>query len=172
MTVLYEAYRANMANKDGKKLYYPRVVRVGSVNTATISEEIAQYSSLSPGDVKNALDNLVTVMTQHLQASQSVTLDGLGSFRIVMKSNGKGVETSDKVNAAQATLYVRFLPASTLNPDRTKATRSLLTGAKCKRYDRATSSVSDEEEDPGTGGNSGTGGETGGSGSGSGVEGI
>ena len=37
MTVLYEAYQSNLKNKEGKKLYYPRVVRVGSVNTAKIS---------------------------------------------------------------------------------------------------------------------------------------
>lgn len=64
MTVLYEAYQSSLANKVGKKLFYPRVVRVGHVNIATIAEEIARYSSLSPGDVKNSLDNLVAVMTR------------------------------------------------------------------------------------------------------------
>ena len=166
MTVLYEAYQSNLKNKEGKKLYYPRVVRVGSVNTAKISEEIAQYSSLSPGDVKNAIDNLVTVMTQHLQASETVTLDGLGNFRITMKAKGKGVATSDDVSASQATLHVRFLPASTLNSDRTRATRSLVTGAKFKRYERATGTAAGEEENPG-GGNENPGGEGGG-----GIEGI
>lgn len=76
MTVLYEAYQSSLGNKAGKKLFYPRVVRVGHVNTATIAEEIARYSSLSPGDVKNSLDNLVAVMTQHLQSSESVTIEG------------------------------------------------------------------------------------------------
>ena len=86
--------------------------------------------------MKNTLDNLVTVMGQHLQASESVSLDGFGTFRMVMKSNGKGVETSEEVSAAQASLTVRFLPNFTKNPDRTTATRSLVTGAKCVRFDR------------------------------------
>ena len=110
--------------------------------TAQLAKEIAAYSSLSTGDVKNTLDNLVTVSAQHLQASESVTLDGFGTFRMVMKSNGKGVEVPEKVSAAQASLTVRFLPNYTKNPDRTTATRSLVTGAKCVRFDLADTSAS------------------------------
>ena len=84
----------------------------------------------------------MTVSAQHLQASESVTLDGFGTFRMVMKSNGKGVELPEKVSAAQASLTVRFLPNYTKNPDRTTATRSLVTGAKCVRFDLADTSAS------------------------------
>ena len=145
MTIIYEPYQSTLENKDGKRLFHPRTIRVGNVNTAQISREIAAYSSLSAGDVKNTLDNLVTVMTQHLQASESVTIDGLGTIRITMQSQGMGVETAEEVSAAQATLMVRFLPASTRNPDGKTATRSLLTGAKCKRFDRANDPTSPEE---------------------------
>ena len=148
MPILYEAYQSNLENKDKKKLFYPRVVRTGKVGTEQIAKEVAGYSSLSAGDVKNTIDNLVTVMTQHLQASETVSLDGLGNFRITMIAKGKGVETADDVSASQAKLYMRFTSASTLNSDRTKATRSLLTGAKCKRFDRKTGAVSGEEENP------------------------
>ena len=103
------------------------MLRTGNVSTSQISKEIAAYSSLSPGDVKNTLDNLVTVVSQHLQSSESVTLDGFGTFRLVMKSNGKGVKTVDDVSAAQASLTVRFLPCSTRHLDGTMATRSLVT---------------------------------------------
>ena len=106
MTIIYEPYQSTLENKDGKRLFHPRTIRVGNVNTAQISREIAAYSSLSAGHVKNTLDNLVTVMTQHLQASESVTIDGLGTFRITMQSQGKGVETAEEVSAAQATLMV------------------------------------------------------------------
>lgn len=151
MPILYEAYQSSMKNKEGNKLFYPRVVRTGRVSTAQIAKEVAEYSSLSPGDVKNTIDNLVTVMTQHLQASESVTLDGFGSFRITMVARGRGVATNEEVSHSQATLQVRFSPASTLNPDRTKATRSLLTGAKFRRYDRVADDISGGEELPGSG---------------------
>ena len=84
------------------------MIYTANVSTAQLAKEIAAYSSLSTGDVKNTLDNLVTVSAQHLQASESVTLDGFGTFRMVMKSNGKGVEVPEKVSAAQASLTVRI----------------------------------------------------------------
>lgn len=134
MPVFYKAAQSILENKAGKKLFYPRIVLKGNVTTDQIAREIAEYSSLSKGDTKNTIDNLVRVMTTHLQSSESVTLDGFGTFRMTMKSNGKGVEAADKVSAAQATLTVRFLPSYTKNPDRTVATRSMVTGVKCLPY--------------------------------------
>lgn len=142
MPVIYKTFQSVLENKEGKKLFYPRVMLTGSVNTDQIAKEIAAYSSLSPGDVKNTLDNLVTVMTQHLQASESVTLDGFGSFRMTMKSSGRGVEKEEDVSAAQAKMQIRFQPASTRNSDRSVATRSLVTGVKCVRFDPAGTSSS------------------------------
>ncbi len=160
MTVLYKPFQSNLEDKEsGKKLYYPHVVRVGNVNSAQLSKEIAAYSSLTPGDVKNTLDNLVTVMTQHLQSSESVSVDGLGTFRMVMSARGRGVESPDEVNASQATLTVRFQPATTRNLDRTTATRSMVTGAKCVRYDKLTAlpdaGLPDDKPSGGDGGDGG-----------------
>ena len=100
-----------------KKLFYPRVVLTGNVDTEQVAKEIAELSSLSTGDSKNVIDNLVTVMTRHLQSSESVTLDGLGTFRLTMKSTMNGVEDPLKVSATQSTLRVRFLPTSKRNLD-------------------------------------------------------
>lgn len=137
------------------------MIYTANVSTTQLAKEIAAYSSLSTGDVKNTLDNLVTVAAQHLQASESVTLDGFGTFRMVMKSNGKGVELPEKVSAAQASLTVRFLPNYTKNPDRTTATRSLVTGVKCVRFDLADTSASGggNSGEPDDGGGSGGSGE-------------
>lgn len=88
MAILYGPFQSPLEDKSGKKLFYPRVLRTGNVSTSQISKEIAAYSSLSSGDVKNTLDNLVTVVRQHLHASESVMPDGFGALRIVMKSGG------------------------------------------------------------------------------------
>lgn len=92
MPVIYKSFQSVLANKEGKKLFYPRVVLTGNVDTEQVAKEIAELSSLSTGDSKNVIDNLVTVMTRHLQSSESVTLDGLGTFRLTMKSTMNGVE--------------------------------------------------------------------------------
>lgn len=164
MPVLYKPFQSKLEDqKSGKKLFYPRVVRSANVNSALLSKEIAAYSSLTPGDVKNTLDNLVTVMTQHLQNSESVSVDGLGTFRMVMIARGNGVETFDEVSAAQATLTVRFQPATTQNNDRTLATRSMVTGARCVRYDKLTTVAGGGENGtPGGGNQSGSGSGSGG----------
>ena len=62
MPVLFQAKQSQIKDKNGKKLYYPRVVRTGTVTTDQISKEIAAYSSLTTGDVKNTIDNLITVL--------------------------------------------------------------------------------------------------------------
>lgn len=155
MAVLFKPFQSVLEDKNHQKLFHPRVMYTTNVTTDQLAKEIAAYSSLSPGDVKNSMDNMVTVVSQHLQSSETVTLDGFGTFRMVMKSNGKGKPTADEVSAAQATLTVRFLPCSTRNPDRTTATRSLVTGAKCIRFDRPDAPASG-------GGNTGKPGEGGG----------
>ena len=164
MPVIYKSFQSVLANKEGKKLFYPRVVLTGNVDTEQVAKEIAELSSLSTGDSKNVIDNLVTVMTRHLQSSESVTLDGLGTFRLTMKSTMNGVEDPLKVSATQSTLRVRFLPTSKRNLDHTVSTRSLVTGAKCARYDKLVSDAGSAEggnsggsDKPGGGGNEGGG---------------
>ena len=69
MAVLYKSFQSVLEDKNHKKMFHPRVIYTANISTSQIAKEIAAYSSLSPGDVKNTLDNLVTVMGQHLQAA-------------------------------------------------------------------------------------------------------
>ena len=135
MSVLYSVRQSTIANKEGKKLFHPQVKTTGNISLDTLADEVAELSSLSPGDVKNTTDNLVTVMTRHLQSGESVTIGDLGTFYFVMKSIGKGFETAEEVNANNCRVKVMFRPASTRNPDRTVATRTLVTGVTFKRAD-------------------------------------
>ena len=155
MPVLYKARQATIANKAGKKLYHPQVVITGAVQLEQLAKEVAELSSLSTGDVKNTIDNLITVMTRHMQSSESVVLDGLGSFALSMRSTGNGTETAEEVNAQNCRVKTNFRPASTRNSDRTVATRSLITGASFVKLDTAlsgntTDSSGGSTEDSGT----------------------
>ena len=113
--------------------------------------------------MKNTIDNLITVMTRHLQSGESVTLDGLGSFALSLKSRGNGVETADEVSPSDARLKINFRPSTTRNSDRTVATRSLMTGSSFVRWG-ATDTTNSGSTDSG---NTDTGGDTGDSGTGS-----
>lgn len=142
MPIPYKARQASIANKEGKKLYHPQVVIIGNVGLNDLAKEVAELSSLSTGDVKNTIDNLITVMTRHLQSGESVSLDGLGSFSASLRSLGSGVETADDVTVSAARLKINFRPATTRNSDRTVATRSLLTGSSFVRWGAAAASPS------------------------------
>ena len=131
MALLFKPFQSVLENKEGARLFYPRTVVIGNVDTDTLAQEIAEYSSLTKGDVKNTIDNLITVMTRHLQASESVTLDGLGTFRLTMRSPGKGAASAQEVTASQASIHVCFAPAARRNPDGTVSTRSLVSGVRC-----------------------------------------
>lgn len=155
MPVIFQPQQSSIANKAGKKLYFPRVILTGNVGTDVVAAEIAELSSLTTGDVKNVIDNLVSVVKRHLQASESVTLDGFGTFRYTLKTLSGGVENEADVNANQAQLMVRFQPSSTRKTDGTVATRSLVSGAKCVRFD-----LLPKEDEEGTPGGQGGSGET------------
>ena len=83
-----------------------------------------------------------------------MTLDGLGTFRLTMKSTMNGVEDPLKVSATQSTLRVRFLPTSKRNLDHTVSTRSLVTGVKCVRFDLQDTAGSGGNDDGGSDGGS------------------
>ena len=149
MPVVYQSYQSQIANKAGKRLFYPRVILTGRVGTNQIAREIAELSSLTTGDVKNVIDNLVTVVSRHLQASESVSLDGFGSFRLTLNTLNGGVENEADVSASQSQLMVRFQSASTRKSDGTLATRTLVDGAKCVRFEAVP--VDPVDPEPGTG---------------------
>ncbi|KAA6338383.1 hypothetical protein EZS27_013608 [termite gut metagenome] len=137
MTLLYKAFQSNLKSKDGEQKWFPRLAKVGkTIDTQDLAEMIARESSLTIGDVHNAIRNLIEVMKQELLNSHSVRLDSLGTFTVISHSRGKGVSSFDLVNHTQiAQLLVRFTPVSTYNHiDGT--TRSIFTGVEFERVDK------------------------------------
>lgn len=153
MPIPYKSRKSRFANKEGKKLYHPQVVIIGNVSLSELSKEVAELSSLSTGDVKNTIDNLITVMTRHLQSGESVTLDGLGNFTLSFKSNGNGAETAEEVSPSNARLRINFRPSMTRNSDHTVATRALLTGSSFVRWGSTATSSTDTDDSGSDSGN-------------------
>lgn len=131
MALIYKAFQSSLPNKDGKKLYYPRLVKVGKVvNTQKLGELIAEKTSLTPGDVHNVVRNLMSVMREQLLNSKSVKLDGLGTFTMIAHSNGRGVENIDDVHSSQIQrIQCRFASEYT-RPAGGSLTRALIEGVE------------------------------------------
>lgn len=136
MPLFYRPVQASVANKDGKKLWHLNLVRAGkTVNTQELAEAIAEKSSLTAGDVQNVVRNLMSVMREHLLNSRTVRLEGLGTFTMKARTQGKGVESADKVNPNQVTLLrCQFTPEYT-RPAAIGTTRVLLQGVQFMHAD-------------------------------------
>lgn len=159
MALIYKGYQGSIPNKEGKKLYYPRLVKTGEiVDTQKLAKLISEKSTLTEGDVHNVVRNLMSVMREQLLNSKSVKLDGLGTFTMIARAGGNGVETLDEVSSTQITkLHCRFTPEYTRSTS-SETTRALTEGATYIRLDKLTgtslSTQDDDETESGSGGNS------------------
>ncbi|NDV60150.1 HU family DNA-binding protein [Bacteroides sp. 519] len=135
MPLLYRPIQNSIESQDGKKKWRPTLVKFNKViTTQKIAQEIADLSAQSPGDVYNLLQNLATVMKRYLLNSFSVNLEGLGTFTIIAKSNGNGVDTAEEVKPTQIkNLRVQFTPTRTRSANGTM-TRSMTDGVTFELY--------------------------------------
>lgn len=136
MPLFYRAVQAPIANKAGVKLWHLNLVKAGkTVGTLELAELIADKSSLTSGDVQNVIRNLMMVMRGFLLNSRTVRLEGLGTFTMKARTQGKGVESADKVNPNQITfLKCLFTPEYT-RPAAIGMTRTLTQGVQFMHAD-------------------------------------
>lgn len=152
MPLFYRSVQSPIATKEGKKLWHLNLVKVGkTVNLQQLAEMIAEKSSLTPGDVHNVVRNLMTVMRQQLLNSRTVRLDGLGTFTMKAKTNGKGVEQKEEVNPNQIqALLCRFTDEYT-RPAALGTTRALLQGVEFEKASKIGASTEEDSGDEGGG---------------------
>lgn len=105
---LRKLQRKNPLNPTLSKWYLTQE-STGIVSMNEIAREIEGRSALSLGDVQSVLSNLMEVMPLFLKLGQSVKLDGFGSFRVSVKSDG--TETQEELNAHHVSgVKLVFLP--------------------------------------------------------------
>jgi predicted histone-like DNA-binding protein len=148
MPLLYKALQSSLPSKDGKNRWHLRLMKFRKVvDTQKIGEMIAAKSSLTPGDVHSVVRNMVDVMSNALLNSQTVRLDGFGTFTVIAKTGGKGVDSPEKVTPSQVNyLKIQFTPSSTRTPG--GATRAMYNGVAYERWDGENTSVVADEENP------------------------
>ena len=88
--------RANPQDRTKEK-WYAAPVNTGKINRKDLDKEIVNMSSLSRGDVSNAIENLLDIMPKYLLMGKSVSLGELGTLRLSFSS--KGVDQVEDFNA-------------------------------------------------------------------------
>ena len=141
-----------IGTRKGQTVYYAQAKSQQHLTNKVPIERIVRETSLSAGDVSNALISLSNVVCEALQLGMSVDLAELGSLRLVVPS--KMMDSPEEVTADNAlkTPKIVFTPKQKM---REAANRVQLV------VDRpATASSGDEEEpggtEPGQGGGEGT----------------
>lgn len=116
-------YKKEMGKGEGAPAYnkwYGRAVSMGRVKTADLAEEISHSTTVTRADIMAVLIELTQAMKKHLQNSMTVELDGLGDFRVGLKT--KAVDKAEDFTAANIYGYqilyhpeVKFVPSGQLS---------------------------------------------------------
>jgi predicted histone-like DNA-binding protein len=109
---LKKIQKKNPQHLDVQKWYLTQE-KTGTIGTNEIAKEIVGRSALSMGDVQSALSNLVEMMPLFLKMGQTIRLEGFGSFRISVSS--EGTDTADELNSRHVKgVKLVFLPSTEL----------------------------------------------------------
>ena len=87
--------RANPQDRTKAK-WYAAPVNAGKINRKDLDKGIANMSSLSRGDVSNAIENLLDIMPKYLLMGKSVNLGEFGTLRLSFSS--KGIDQAENFN--------------------------------------------------------------------------
>ena len=133
MALLYKIVRDN--RKNSGNLYYGRAVQIQSIGTDGLADIIQRNCTLKKSDVIAVINELVEVMTDQLQNSVSVKLDGFGTFKIGLKTVGADKPENFSISRNVSGLRVNFISAGKKDQSTNKVVRTFLGGATLMKYD-------------------------------------
>ena len=91
--------KRNPQDPSAPKKIYASAVRNNTFTLKSIAREVAGRSTTaSAGDVFAVIIELIAVMKEHLERSDRVVIDGIGSFELSLKSDG--AESEEKFHAS------------------------------------------------------------------------
>jgi predicted histone-like DNA-binding protein len=122
-------YRIHQDKSTGTKRsgkFYARAVPVGVMTHDEFCKEVQRNCTVKSADIESCVNEVVQVMTQQMQDSKAVKLDGLGTFRIGLES--KGAVSYDKFSAKENITGAHV----TFTPERKNHQKPLLDGVTVK----------------------------------------
>lgn len=108
--------KAKPGDSQAKKKWYATTVNQGKITIEQLSKDIAGRSSLTRGDIKNVIENLLDEIPKYLVNGSSVSLGNLGSLRLSI--SGEGVEDPSQYNTSKIKkTKIIFTPSSNLKKE-------------------------------------------------------
>ena len=99
-----------VGERKGQTVYYAQVKSQQKLTNKMLIERIVRETSLSEGDVKNALVSLSNVVCEALQLGMSVDLAELGNLRVSVPSKMMDTAAEVTVKDALKTPKIVFTP--------------------------------------------------------------
>lgn len=132
MAIMYKLYQEMKETSKFKGKWYARAVITDVVNTDMLADKIQRNCSMKKSDVKAVLTELVEVMSDEMQASRRVKLDGFGSFKIGLAT--KPADTAKEFSAATniVGMRVNFMPETHIDRANRAHSKMFITGATVK----------------------------------------
>lgn len=132
---MYKLYKMVRTFSDGRTdtangKWYGRAIRVGTVDTADLAEIIQRNCSMKKSDVQAVLTELVEVMTDKLQESYAVKINGLGTFKVGISTKGANTPAEFSVAKNVTGTHINFVPSYTVDLSTGRRTHALLSGVK------------------------------------------
>lgn len=151
-----------VGERKGQTVYYAQVKSQQKLTNKMLVERIVRETSLSEGDVKNALISLSNVVCEALEMGMSVDLAELGNLRVSVPS--KMMDTAAEVTAKDAlkTPKIIFTPKQKMRDAANQVELSVDKGSVKSSAGGGTSTTPPDDEEQG--GQTQPGGGTGGTG--------
>lgn len=130
MAVNYKLYQCTREGKF-KNMWYARATHNGTVDTDQLATIMQANCTVKRSDIVAVLTELVEVMTDQLQNSMRVKLDGFGSFKIGISS--APAESAKEFGAGNIRgLHVLFQPEAKRDINTNKLQRTFLKAVKVR----------------------------------------
>ena len=109
--------------------WYARPVVTETVDLDYIAERIQRNSTAKKSDAKAVLTDMVEVITDALQSSQRVKIDGFGAFKVGISSRGADSEEDYSTAEHVRGMRIIFQPETQTDPSTRKRSKKMLVGA-------------------------------------------
>ena len=145
MAVLYKLYQDNRDTSSHKGEWYARAKTLDTVTLNEIAQRIQDNTTAKKADALAVLTEMVEVVRDYLQKSYRVKIDGLGSFKMSLKTSP--APTAKEFSASKNIKSMRALFQEDVTVDKNGMRhRSLSSGASAKELPK--NAVGEEEQEP------------------------
>jgi predicted histone-like DNA-binding protein len=110
MPLLYKLYKNKNTKSAAYGKWYAKTQHVGTVDIAKLAKIMQRNCTVKESDIRAVLVEMVETMRDQLQDSKCVKLDGLGTFKLGIST--EGVEEAYDFNAGHdvKNIHVNFQP--------------------------------------------------------------